>query len=85
MDAFRAQLVAKRLVIEDLAVVRDDVPAARRDHRLMPFGRQIQDCQAPVTEPHFLHGIRPFAAPVRTAMREAVAHPPSKFGIRSAH
>ena len=68
-------------MVEDLTVVGDDVPAAGRSHGLMPFSREIQNRQAPVTEPHLLRSVRPFAAPVRTAMRLHSRHAGQRLSI----
>src|SRR4051794_5445127 len=69
------ELPAQLAMIVDLPVVGNHPAAVRRSHRLMPLGRQVDDCQPPVRKPYAGVGVDPGAAIVRTAMGEPIDQP----------
>ena len=69
-------------MVEDLTVVGHDVPSAWRAHRLVPFGREVQDRQAAMAKPYCMRFICPFAQSVRPTLRETVTHQESDLGAR---
>ncbi len=66
--------MAQLAIVEDLAIVGDDVATVRRDHRLVAARREVDDGQAAMTEGNPSGRIKPNALAIRTAMGEAVSH-----------
>ena len=73
-DAARFQFAAQVLKIIDFAVLGHDEAAGRRDHRLMPHRRQIDDRQAAMCNRDAGFGVAPKAGIVGPAMRHAIGH-----------
>ena len=69
-----AQLLAQVAEVVDLAVERADVAPRRRQHRLVPGGREIEDGQPAQSHGHAGGGIDPLTRVVGAAMDERVGH-----------
>ena len=61
-------------MIVDLAVERDDIPSARRVHRLGTGRAEIEDRQSPVSQRDPGRGIVPVAFGIRAAVTQCGGH-----------
>jgi hypothetical protein len=68
------QLVSKLVVVVDLAIEAQDVPAGRRFHGLVSLMAEVDDGEPAMTERHTGRGITPHTMIVRTSVCERGGH-----------
>ena len=69
-------LLPELLPVVDLAIEHDDVPAAGRQHRLVAFGREVENRQPPVPQRDAGFSVEPAAGVIRPAVPDGLGHPP---------
>src|SRR5215208_8010634 len=72
----------QRSMIVDLAIVVEDQSPVRREHRLMPRRREVDDGQTAVPKADATLAIDPNAFVIGPPMFDCVRHPPEERGLR---
>src|SRR5260370_19025359 len=81
MHRFGIELAANFIVVVDFAVEYHNVTVARREHRLMPRRRQIDNGQTALGQHDTGLGVPPYTVIVGPPMPDQVSHSPHERGI----